>query len=254
MAKFCDACGTPCADDATFCAGCGKQLTAQPAPQQPVYQAPQQPVYQAPQQPQYQAPQYQQPQYQAPQQPQYGYQPAPAAKPTDFVGYIRQYLKIVIIVVAAFALLAGFLNLFGLYDVDATTTVNGKSNTVTGGSLADLRSDAPDDVALYIVSTYVMGIVGLAAAGLLGYAAYLLFNNKPGSKNMFFYGSIALAAGSLVALLMGLFGGTVSESAYGMTVKMSLGVNWTYWVCVILGAGLVVIDKVLFKEDSRPLQ
>lgn len=253
MAKFCDACGTPCADDATFCAGCGKQLTAQPAPQQPVYQAPQQPVYQAPQQPQYQAPQYQQPQYQAPQQPQYGYQPAPAAKPADFVGYIRQYLMIIIAVVAAFALLAGILNLFGLYDVDATMTAMGQTQK-NSGPLSDIRNSGMDQVTLYVISTYVMGIVGLAAAGLLGYAAYLLYSKKPGSKNMFFYGSIALAAGSLVALLMGLFGGTVSETSYGMTVKMTLGVNWTYWVCVILGAGLVVIDKVLFKEDSRPLQ
>lgn len=246
MAKFCDACGTPCADDATFCAGCGKQLNAQPAPQQPVYQAPQQPQYQAPQyqQPQYQAPQYQQPQYQAPQQPQYGYQPAPAAKPADFVGYIRQYLMIIIAVVAAFALLAGILNLFGLYDV--TLTAMGQSQDI---SLGDIR-EKPQGYDLYVVSTYIMGIVGLAAAGALGYVAYLLYSKKPGSKNMFFYGSIALAAGSLLALLMGLFGGT--QELFG--VKATLGVNWTYWVCVILGAGLVVIDKVLFKEDSTPLQ
>ena len=252
MAKFCDACGTPCADDATFCAGCGKQLNAQPAPQQPVYQAPQQPVYQAPQQPQYQAPQqpqyqasqYQQPQYQAPQQPQYGYQPAPAAKPADFVGYIRQYLMIIIAVVAAFALLTGILNLFGLYDV--TLSAMGQSQDL---SLADIREN-PQGYDLYVVSTYVMGIVGLAAAAALGYVAYLLYSKKPGSKQFFFYGAIALAAGSLVALLLGLIGGT--QEVFG--VKATLGVNWTYWVCVILGAGLVVIDKVLFKEDSRPLQ
>ncbi len=246
MAKFCEACGTPCADDAAFCAGCGKQLNAQPAPQ-------------APQQPQYQAPQ--QPQYQAPQQPQYGYQPAPAAKSFDFVGFIRQYLHIIIAAVAAFALLAGFLVLFGLVDVSATAEIFGNKQT-SSGSLADLRGNSMEQIPVYIISTYVMGIVGLAAAALLGLCTYVLFSKKPltlggkqyGSKLLFTVGSLVLAGGSLIALLMGLFGGNYSESAYGMTASATFAVHWTYWVCVILGAGLVVIDKVLFKENSYPLQ
>ncbi len=261
MAKFCEACGTPCADNATFCAGCGKQLTAQPAPQQPQYQAPQQPQYQAPQQPQYQAPQQpqyqapQQPQYQAPQQPQYqqqyAYQPAPAAKSVDFVATIRQYLHIIIIVVAAFALLTGILNLGGMYEVSQTSYAAGIKGPSADAGVNLLRSnETMEHFELYVISTYVIGIAGWIGAALLGFSVYMLMKKQAGSKLFFSLGSLIFAAGSLIALLMALFGGTYSESAY----KVVIGVNWTYFVAVILGAGLVVIDKVLFKDDAHPLQ
>lgn len=251
MAKFCTSCGTPCADEASFCTACGKPLNAPSAPQEPQYQA--QP--QAPVQPQ------------APIQPQAPVQSAPAAqqKPLDMVvGYTRKYLKIIIAVVAAFALLAGILNLFGLYNVSVTTSFNGEKQTSVGGSLGDLRSSSTsmEEIPLYIISTFLMGLVGLASAVLLGGAAYILFSNKElvisnkqfKSRQLFSIGSIVLGAGSLLSLLMGLFGGTYSESVMGFSIKAVFNVNWTYWVAVILGVLLVVVDKVFFKEDASPLQ
>ena len=69
---ICSNCGSPLSDESKFCTSCGTPVTAQPAPEAPVYEAPAQPVpeapvYEAPVQP---APET--PVYEAPvQQPMY---------------------------------------------------------------------------------------------------------------------------------------------------------------------------------------
>ncbi len=234
MAKFCASCGTPCADDAAFCTGCGKPLAA---PQQPQYQ-------ESP------APQYS-------EQPQAVSKPAPDFKKVleQVTGFIRQYLKIIIIVAAVFALLVGFLNLGAAYDVSVTTKYGDERET-ENGSLAALRGseESMEEVPLYVISTYLIGVAGWVGAALMGFCVYMLIKNIADSRKFFSWGAIIFGAGSLLALLFALFGGTVSESFMGQTVKVIFGVNWTYWVATILGALLVVVDKVLFKDDASPLQ
>lgn len=223
MAKFCPNCGTQCEDNAVFCAGCGNKLAAPAAPQQPVYQAPQQPVYQAP-------------------------ATAPAA-PGNLADTVRKNLKIIIAVIAAVGLLVGIMNLFGTYDVKVTASYMGQSASQEV-ALSDIRKDTPDEGMMYVLSTYLMGIVGLATAGLAGYSVYLLSKNAPGSKKFFSYAALVGAAGAVVALLMALLGSKIEM--YG--VEATMGVHFTYWIAVIVNAAALYVDKGILKNDYAPLQ
>jgi len=237
MSMFCPNCGTPCNDGATFCMNCGTKLNA--APQQPVYSAPQQPTYSAPQQPTYSAPQ--QPHYNP--QPTYNAPPrtTPTAKPTDIGGMIKAYLKIIIAVVAVFGLIAGIMNLFGTYDV--SVEVYGYESE---GPLSDLRGD---DALMYSISTYLMGVVGLAVAGLGGYTIYLMLNGQAGSKKFFGYTTMVGLFGTAVALLLALIGSSVTVSG----VSASISINFTFWVSLVLNGALFAVGKVYLK-DGGPLK
>lgn len=167
----------------------------------------------------------------------------------EVVKTVKQYLKVIIAVVAAFALLIGIMNLFGMYDVSATTEMFGKEID-SEAPLSELREDAPDEAMAFILSGYALGLVGLTVAGLAGYSFYLVHTNAAGSKKFFSLAALVGTIGSAVALILALFGSNID--AYG--IEMKLGVNFSYWLLLILCGAMLYLDKVLLKDDYAPLQ
>jgi hypothetical protein len=175
---------------------------------------------------------------------------APAAAGSkEAVKIVKQYLKIIIAVVAAFALLMGILNLFGTYNVTAEAEFYGYKDS-TSVALSELREDAPDEAMMFVLSSYIIGLVALAVGGLEGYSFYLLHTNAPGSKKFFSLGALIGTIGSAVALLMALFGSNIEY----MGVEMSMSVNFSYWLVLILSGAMLYLDKFLLKNDYAPLQ
>lgn len=219
MDRFCPMCGAPIDGKTAFCINCGAPLgNPQPSPYQAAQSAPQRRT-----------------------------RPAPPANP--LVHYIKSYLKIIILVVAVFSLICGIMNLFGTYDVEATVSFAGEEDS-SSGPISDVREDTPDDLVLYALSTYVMGIVGFAAFGLASYTIYLLLMNAPGSKKFFSLTALVGTVGTAVALLMALFGNSMEM----MGAEMSFSIHFTYWVALILYAGLLCVDKILLKKRYAPLK
>ncbi len=172
-----------------------------------------------------------------------------ASSSNEAVKTVKQYLKVIIAVVAAIALLMGIMNLFGMYDVSASAEAFGQKVT-NEAPLSELREDAPDEAMMFILSGYALGIVGLAVAGLAGYSFYLVHTNAAGSKKFFSLAALVGTIGSAVALLMALFGSNIDY----MGVEMNMGVNFSYWLMLILCGALLYLDKVLLKDDYAPLQ
>lgn len=274
MAKFCPQCGTKCEDNAAFCAGCGNKLAAPAAPQQPVYQAPQQPVYQAPQQPVYQAPQ--QPVYQAPQQQ------APAAPALTPAEKIRKNMKAFVAVFAAVMLLAGILNLFGWYDIEASVEGTNQSQSMAlsefreyfgkimdamgsmgsmGGDF-DLGAIIDNDLLMPLIQalcflgcSYVLGIVATIAGLFAAYALYLHMNNRAGAKKAFGRSITIGFIGSVVALVMALIGSKLEVgSVLGRDMTVEIAVHFTFWLAAIVGVAAFYIRKSVLKDDLAPLQ
>lgn len=165
------------------------------------------------------------------------------------IGMVKQYLMIIVAVVAVFALIAGIMNLFATYDVDVTAEYGGYEAT-NSGALSDLREDSDDMYTMYILSTYLMGIVGLATAGLAGYTAYLLYSKAAGSKKFFSLTGLVGTAGSALALILAFIGRT--EEMYGASATLSI--NFTYFVMLILCGALLALDKTILKSDYAPLK
>ena len=175
---------------------------------------------------------------------------APAATGSnEVVKTVKQYLKVIIAVVAALSLLFGIINLFGMYDVSMTAEGYGQKMTESG-PLSDIREDAPDSLIAYVLSGYAMGIVGLAVAGLAGYCFFLVYKNAPGSKKFFSLAALVGTIGSAICLLMALFGGKFEM--FGVTATM--GVHFSYWLMLILSGAMLYLDKFLLKNDYAPLQ
>lgn len=172
-----------------------------------------------------------------------------AAGSNEAAKIVKQYLKIIIAVVAAFALLMGILNLFGTYNVSATAEFFGQKET-TEVELSELREDAPDEAMMFVLSSYALGLVSLAVAGLAGYSFYLVHTNAAGSKKFFSLAALVGTIGSAVALLMALFGSNIEY----MGIEMKMGVNFSYWLMLILCGAMLYLDKVLLKNDYAPLQ
>ena len=220
MDRSCPVCGTPCDENSVFCAGCGTQITTPQRAPRPASQRPAQRRSRA---------------------------SAPPASP--LVRYIKRYLKFIILAVMLFSLISGIMNLFATYDVEATVSFNDEEAS-SEGPLSDLRENAPDELMVYVLSSYLMGIVGFTVCGMLGYTTYLMIMNAPGSKKFFGLSGLVGTIGSFIALLMALLGG----SAEYMGAEMSFSVNFTYWLSVILYAGLLCVDKVLLKKRFAPLK
>ena len=270
MAKFCPQCGTPCDDNAAFCAGCGNKF-APAAPQQPVYQAPQQPVYQAPQQPQYQAPQ--QPVYQAPQQPQYQAPAAPAAPAMSTEEKIRKNMKIVVAVFAVVMLLAGIMNLFGMYEVEANGGAAiqlsdfreqlGEMMDSMGsmGGDFDLGAIIDNDLLMPLIqilcflgSSYVLGIFATIGGLLAAYALYQFVNNQAGSAKSFNKAISVGGIGSIIALVMALLGSNIEISIMGYSQTLEIAVNFTFWLAGIVGVAYIYLRKSMLKGNLSPLK
>ena len=224
MDRTCPVCGTLCDENSVFCAGCGTQFTT---PQRAPRPASQRPA----------------------QRPAQRRSRASAPPASPLVRYIKRYLKFIILAVMLFSLISGIMNLFATYDVEATVSFNDEEAS-SEGPLSDLREDTPDELMIYVLSSYLMGIVGFAVCGMLGYTTYLMIMNAPGSKKFFGLSGLVGTIGSFIALLMALLGG----SAEYMGAEMSFSVNFTYWLSVILYAGLLCVDKVLLKKRFAPLK
>ncbi len=172
-----------------------------------------------------------------------------ASSNNEVVKTVKQYLKVIIAVVAAFALLIGIMNLFGMYDVSASAEAFGQKVN-NEAPLSELREDAPDEAMAFILSGYALGLVGLAVAGLAGYSFYLVHTNAAGSKKFFSLAALVGTIGSAVALVLALFGSSIEI----MGVDMKLGVNFSYWLLLILCGAMMYLDKILLKDDYAPLQ
>lgn len=123
MAKFCQNCGTPLADEARFCEGCGTPVPAEaPAPQQPEQPVYQQPAYQQPKQPAYQQSAYQQPVYQPPTYHSVNPQAAPT-KPQS------KSVPIIIGVIAGVFILTIILICVFIFGGDSGSGRSGKSSS-----------------------------------------------------------------------------------------------------------------------------
>ena len=245
MAKFCPQCGTPCDDNAAFCAGCGNKF-APAAPQQPVYQAPQQPQYQAP--------------------------AAPAAPAMSTEEKIRKNMKIVVAVFAVVMLLVGIMNLFGLYDIEA----NGSE-----GSLSDLREQLGEvmdsmgsmggdfdlgaiidndllmpliQLLCFLGSSYVLGIFATIAGLLAAYALYKFMNNQAGSAKFFGKAISIGGVGSIIALVMALLGSNIEISIMGYSQTLEIAVNFTFWLAGVVGIAYMYLRKGMLKGDLSPLK
>ena len=221
--KFCPYCGEPYADDSAFCTKCGKKRkTAEAQPQQ--------------------TQQTQQPQ--APQKPK-----QPVKVDMNTIGmYFRKYLKIALAVMVALSLIVAIMNVFGCYNVKATVSAYGQSESTP----VKLSEGMGEDFfpTGYKIGLYVLGLGALAAAGLGGYSMYLMFKNQDGSKKFFSLAALIAVAVSLVGLVLMLFGGKVSE----MGVDLKLHTHFINWLYLILSAVVLAGDKLFLSKNAGPLK
>lgn len=156
---------------------------------------------------------------------------------------VKKYIQVITAGIALFGLLTGILNLFGLYDVKMRAEGLGSVSV----SLGTIRGDETGALLLFILSGYLMGITGLATAGLTGYSAYLRMKRINGAKKFLHYGALVSVAGAALAILLALIGGSAQQSG----LKVTLSIHFTYWVSLILGGFLFYIDKVVLKKKRR---
>lgn len=175
--------------------------------------------------------------------------PAAPTRDNPWAAAFRQNIKLIIAVVSVLALMIGIMNLFGTYEVNASASFLGQKATESA-PLYEIREDAPDEIMLYIISAFVLGIACLGAAGLGGYSLYLLLNDKAGSRKFFSLSILVGLAGSLLAILLAIIGCRITY--WGVT--MSFGIHITYWLTAILYGALLCADKLLLKDNCAPLK
>lgn len=164
---------------------------------------------------------------------------------------LAAYVPFIALGLAVLALIFGIMNLFGTYDVSVSVSFMGESMSESGPV-----SDLYEVSSMLSVANVLYGFILIAVAGISAlyglkeingmpyydqYIAKLPFGNKP----LTLIGGAGAAAGILQFIMYIL----TDIDIYG--VKASVSVNWTTWIMILLGAGLVAVDMfVLNKKDA----
>ncbi len=220
---FCPKCGTQCADNAQFCAACGNRLSAPAAP---------------------------------------AATPVPAAPATAFsvnslMDQLKQYKHILIITLAVIAFVLALFNFGGQFDITATVSYNGNSES-SSGSVADVIESG--EYPLIFIGNLLFGLANLVIAAVATLLFLKEFKNLPYYDNfvakviklspLFLMGVVGAGA-ALLQILFYAFSGE-SETFFGQTIRMSFGANWTTWVFMFVYAGLAVLDKLVLNKKEKP--
>ncbi len=228
---FCSNCGAQCADGTKFCQSCGTPLNAAPAA------APQAPA--APKAPKVKGP-----------------APLGSLAPT-----IRPFLAIILAVVAVLALVLFVLNTFSILKIPATASIMGQTQTEYGkvSEVAEAWKSMDKSLACVYIGNILFGLINLviAAVGALYFLKkqsnmpyYDQFVGKTLKvNNPAFYMGVAGVVGVLLQVIFFAFCGA-SESAFGMTVKMSVGVPWLSWVALGIYAIVGVMGLLVFNNED----
>ena len=221
---FCSKCGTQCADNAQFCAACGNKLTAP----------------------------------QAPAVPQTPAAPATAFSLNSLMDQLKQYKYILILTLAVIAFVLAIFNFGGQFDVSASVSYNGKSES-TSGPVADIIESG--EKPLILIGNLLFGFANLAIAAVATLLFLKEFKNLPYYDNfvakfikltpLFLMGVVGAGA-ALLQILFYAFSGE-SETFFGQTISISIGANWTTWVFLFVYAGLAVLDKLVLNKKEKPV-
>lgn len=190
---------------------------------------------------------------------------APQAAPTgNFAKILKTNLNYIIIGIAALALIWGLLNLFSVFEVNVTASVSmfGMSETETESMPVSEAAEGLEELeggpaAIYI-GNILFGLACLATAAI-GVLYYLkqtknmpYYDQYIGSKlkftPMFIMGALG-AAGAVLQVILYLFAGA-SEDYF----KVSVGVNWTTWLMLVIFAGVAVLDMFVLNKKEQPVQ
>ena len=191
--------------------------------------------------------------------------PAPAAAPaasfslSSIGDAVKKYMHLIIVAMTVFALILAILNLFNTYEIPATVSFDGESET-NYGDVADLfESDDDGKYALALIGNVLMGVASLVIV-IVG-ALYTLkkFNNTglydqfvakivKGSDPFFFIGIV----GAVVALIQIIFYACCTQTAefFGEKLTASIGVHWTTWVALVLYGLMAAADKFLLNKKA----
>lgn len=226
---FCSNCGAQCAEGTKFCQSCGNPLTAAPAPAASA----------------------------APK--------APKAKGNAVLGNlapsIRPFLAIILAVVAVLALVLFVLNTFSILEIPATAKLMGEKNTDYGkvSEIAEAWKAMDKSLACVYIGNILFGLVNLAIAAVGALYFLKKQSNMPyydqfvgkylKVKNPAFYMGAAGVAGVLLQVIFFAFCG-VSESAWGVTVKMTVGVPWLSWVALAIYAVVGAMGILVFNNED----
>lgn len=177
---------------------------------------------------------------------------APVAPKTTFSSGsgLAPYVSYIALGVAALALIFGIMNLFGTYDVSVTVSFMGMTESESGpvSDLYEVSTMLSVVNVLYglimIVVAGVSALYGLKEINGMPYYDQFIANLPFGNKPLTLIGGVAGAAGILQFILY-MF---TTIDIYG--VSASVSVNWTTWIMILLGVGLVAVDKFVLNKES----
>ena len=176
--------------------------------------------------------------------------PAPQA-PVSFEAMLKQNLKFVMLGVGVLALILSIVHLFGLFDVTASVSYGGESQS-TSGPVAEVLESG--EFPMILIGNLLFGLANLVI-GALGVLYFLKANNnmdlydKIYTKNIklppvFFVGVV----GGIAALVQILCYMISTKKMFGAT--MSFAAHWTTWVMLFVFAGLAVLDKMVLNKKA----
>ena len=157
---------------------------------------------------------------------------APKAASFDLAPYIR-YIALGI---AALALIFGIMNLFSLYDVNASYM--GLTIPVP-----------PSENTAMLIGNILYGLILLAVAGVAAMYGLKELNGMPYYDK--YIAKLPLAKQPLTLIGGAAAAGGILQFIMYMLADVSpvsVSVHWTTWIMVLLGAGLVAVDKFVLNK------
>ncbi len=190
-------------------------------------------------------------------------QPEPQAPVSSdfFQQTVKPNLHYILAGIALVAFLWGILNLFSVFNVKANVTMGDMSESEYGtvSEAAEMLDESDSSAAPIYIGNIIFGLTNLAVAAI-GIFYFLKINkNMPyydnfiGSKlslrPAFMMGALG-AIGVILQFILYLFSG-VSESFMGVTVDLSIGINWTSWVLLVIYGGIAALDKFVLEKKTN---